>query len=154
MKLNRPIRIFLILLSGINTAALIGSTFFMWQTNFGGLTYGFFGLFLCAFTIYCIYQLLKTTKYSIYFICVTILLTIVVVIGLLIFLENYALFARGQLCSGFFGVSESCLESARFQIFILFYNPVVMYTLLILAFTSMSRQHKQTIAESNFKRLR
>jgi hypothetical protein len=110
-------------------------------------------IFVCCqialglFTIYTLQLVSKNVKLSRFLIIVNILITTVAVISLIILLLHLVAFIKGATCM-FFGHETSCLLTGVAAVSILFYNPVVIYTLLILAASSAALQH---LLNSNFK---
>jgi hypothetical protein len=83
-----------------------------------------------AFCTTFICKAIMRKKISHYAIVVAILLSIIGILFL------FGLTPSGQRCSGLFGVMEDCSETYRFQMYVLFLNPISLVIASLLAFTA------------------
>ncbi len=103
-------------------------------------------LIIAVFCTIFIYKAILRKKISHY---AVVIATILSIIGILFL---FGLTPSGQRCSGLFGVMQDCSETYRFQIYILFLNPISLMIASLLAFTATLALITQKNADIKGKR--
>lgn len=120
---------------------LIFILFWIWDMSFVVVPIG-------SMLVYAIYVIAQKQKLNKTFLVAILTACTFSIIGLVIVLLSVVDDMNGASCSGLFGVKTACVDNAELTLFILFYNPFIAFSTVILFVTGVVLQIFQKNGES------